>query len=202
MIEGNIIHNGFKYRQLYFLDNNISLNNKNFDLLRIYQSKVPLENTGAFYTLFTDLTLDLDDIKKQFSKTIRQEINRNMKKDDVFIEVIENPKLNQIEELVNHYIEFKNFKNLTTDVEYMKKSFIAISENIVIFRAKYKNDYLIYHSYIVDAKRAKLKTSSSSRDNKDRELIKLISRTNKRMHYDAISYLKTKGKLIYDWGGR
>ena len=201
MILGEIEHNRFKYKQLYFLDKNIEITDKNWDILRVYQSEVELKNTNDFYTLFTKLDLDIDKIKQQFSKTIKQEINRNIKKDKILIEIIENPTLNQINELMNHYIEFKKFKNLTTDVEYMKKSFIAISKNIVIFKAKYENDYLIYHSYIVDNKRAKLKTSSSSRDNKEKELINLISRTNKRMHYEAIKYFKLKGKLIYDWGG-
>jgi hypothetical protein len=202
MIIGKIQHNGFSYKQIYFCSDKEEFKRiNNYDILRIYQSVVKFENTGEFYTLFTDLTSDIEEIRMKFGKTIRQEINRNVKKDNVVIDIIEHPTQKNIIDMIEHYKDFKNFKNLTTDVEYMKKSFLSIRKNIVIFKLIYQNQVLIYHSYIVDNERVKLKTSSSSRNIKDKDIINLISRSNKRMHFEAIKYFKSKKIPIYDGGG-
>jgi len=202
MILREIKHNGFKYKQIYF--SNCSNQIKNiidFDILRLYQSQNKCKNTNAFYTLFTDLTKNIDEIKMCFGKTIRQEINRSIKENNIEIEIIKNPSDAEIEELIREYIIFKNFKQLATDTNYMKKSFAVLSDNLVFFKVKYQNNYIIYNSYIVDNDRAKLKTSTSSRYTNNRDVVNLISRSNKRVHLEAIQYFKNDGRSIYDWGG-
>jgi len=204
MIETQINYNGFKYKQIYFGDNCNNLQNfSNYDIIRIYQSYDKCSYTNEFYTLITDLENDILDIRKKFTKSIKSEINKNIKKDNIRIQIITNPSIEDIDKIMIHYEKFVLLKELSNDFDYTKKSLSAISHNLVIFKAIYENIDIVYHSYIFDkqSKIVKLKTSASLRDNLDKEMMNLISRTNKRMHFEAIKYFKEDGFKIYDWGG-
>lgn len=189
-----------KYRILtnteYWFSENKDLKN-NLGIVSFRQAKNDIIMKGykkeTFHTLISDLTASKEDILKNFSSTVRNEINRSIKED--VITVFNDSKSN----FIPFYNNFASLKGLRI---LKKRSLSSYKRNLIITSAFSQNTQLCSHSYLIDyeIKRVRLLQSATMRFSEDIDH-NLIGRANKYLHFQDMIYFKNQGYKIYDWGG-
>ena len=147
-----------------------------------------------FYTLKVNLLKSEEDILKNFSKNTKYEIRRASK------ENIKMFKLDiDMKQYIKYYSSFAKEKNL---------SLLSLQElsyywnNLVILGSgKSLDNILIINTYLIDNKRARLFHSISLFRGDDSIDKKLAGMANRFLHFEAMKFFKSKGFVIYDFGG-
>lgn len=162
-------------------------------------------NYGIKSEEFTTLTIDLEQLKEEifagFAKNNRYEISRADKKDELSVNYYTYPiEDNVIEDLCNDYNKFADSRSKGKLTPLIFKNY---NENkMLIISNVLKNDkVLVWHTYIVNGVRARLKTSNSIFTEKSNEERNLIGRANRYLHWEDIQYFKNMNFKIYDFGG-
>jgi len=165
--------------------------------LRKYLGKRPkfmIEDVS--YTLELNLSLSDDEIFSAFKSNNRNEIRKAEKLDFRF-------KINSIsiEEYVGFYNKFAEAKGLSL-ISGEQLELYNLS-NLTFFCSYDTNlDLLVAHAYLNDGKTVRLLHSSSQiHDMDDKEKRKIIGFFNRKLHWEAMKFFKSKSFQVYDWGG-
>lgn len=144
-------------------------------------------------TLVTSLLDNLDDIKAEFKKTVRYEIN----KADKLSLKISNRNYIKDEEL-NLLNEFYNSINMAeVTIDRLKK---YNPENFKVTAIYHESQLICFHVYLYDDQRTRLLYSSCIKG----KIISLgldASYMNRYLHFKDIELFKNMGLEKYDWGG-
>lgn len=145
------------------------------------------------YTLHSDLRLSEDEIMKNYSSTIRNEIRRAERDGSVFNE---NESLDAFLSVFNDFAFQKGIACQT------KNKMNAFGSNLVLTSTSFNNVITAVHSYLIDleSKKIRLLHSATRRFSEDLDS-NMIARSNKYLHYMDMKMFKNSGFEIYDWGG-
>lgn len=178
----------------------------NSDITIFHNSNVKCDNKSKeFFSLKSDLSQSIDELSKLFSKTTRNEINRAQK--DGFVSKYytceqlksDNSILYSFGDTYHQLYNEKNIKNMFLNFNEINS---YIENNHFLLSVSIFNDVpVIYHSYILDSKNARLLHSCSNFRTLDSLIKNSISRANRMLHKDDFIYLKKLGIKEYDWGG-
>ncbi|WP_289994197.1 hypothetical protein [Photorhabdus laumondii] len=174
--------------------------NKKYDILKCYQVNEKLPNLQEFHTLQIDLEKNIEEIYSDFAKNTRNEINRNIKNDDIEYVIKNKVSSEDIELFITMFKDFDRMKNINTNISELGNSLIRNIDNLTFFQGLKNGNILVFNIYYRDNIRARLKCSISIRgdDNQERNL---IGRTNRALCFKAISYFKENGYKLFDLGG-
>lgn len=172
-----------------------------FSVTEIIQSKEKLNlnwfKEEIFNTGIINLKENKDIIFKNFSSTVRNEINR-AKREWIMYKIIDNFKSYK-KEYIKFYNKFATLKWLPI---IKHNHFNWLESNIYLTAAYYDNSILVYHLYIFDKNiwRIRLLQSCSLfRDNKLEINKNLIWYANKWLHYFDMIKFKELWFLEYDF---
>lgn len=149
------------------------------------------------WTLVTDLSIDKEEIFKQFSSNLRNEIRKVQKLENVII------SYNEIDKntFINFYNDFAKEKQLDLLDERRLNKY---GNNLFFVSAKLDNELTNVQVYIVDEvlKISRLLYSVSTIHGlEDKIKRNQIGWINKALHWYAIEYMQKNGFEIFDWGG-
>lgn len=175
---------------------------KHTDLVFYNQVQEKLSSLAeAFYTLKIDLCQSVEYIYSNFSKNNKYEITRAIQKDNLTANTFEGECVYDIiQDFCDAYNIFaeerkKGRIHPSHFGHYMR------SNSLVITNITHNDTVLVWHTYIVQGKRTRLKTSNSLFDNKDQDFRNLVGRANKLLHWLDMQFFKDKGFDCYDFGG-
>ena len=156
-------------------------------------------------SLITDLTLDDEDLIKQFSKTVRNEINRS-RKDGVKCmvytseDVLENEQIiSSFESLYISMYHEKGMEGMHLDLGEIKG--YCLNKSFILTGAQIDEKTIVYHSYIFNDVQCRLLHSCSEFRIEDNVMRNAIGRANKYLHWEDMLLFKDRGIVTYDWGG-
>lgn len=202
---------GFNIHEIHYAKKiNSTVNAHNVlgvDLIKVYQASENFNNKlHESQTLHIDLSQKEEDILKGFRPTTRNEIRRNLKRDNVeyFHDTTLNKnKIKTFVENLNTFSQAKRFhKNYQTDTDYLLAQLQDFKENILLTTVSKDNILLAEHLYFCDESRARYMFGISYRLNKNIEIDpNVIGRSNRGLHWFDIQVLKKQGIKIYDLGG-
>lgn len=181
--------------------------NDKFIICHGISNKFPKKNYNMLaekqYSLITDLSLDKENIYNSIRKNIRYEI-RKCQKEGIVYRCFSGSRIKNEQRLLKlfkkTYEEMYQAKGMNIKFnsalikEYIKH------DKIVFTIAYYKEEPLVFHSYIVDEVNARFYYSASPfrSANKDSNL---LASMNKGLHWFDIQTFKQFGMKRYDWGG-
>lgn len=195
------------------------------DFYKIWFAKEPFSRKGvvAYYeymgdrpvkakechTLITDLTKPEEEIKKQFTKTCRNLINRAAKEEvsyDIRESRIENKELFDFCDFFAAFWESKD--SSLENKEKLQKELMEYRDMnaLVIGRAIIAGQTAVYHVYIKDEERVRLLYSASlyrlqgSQEGDNTKRV-VIGAANRGLHFSEMQCFKDNGIMYYDWGG-
>ncbi len=174
---------------------------KNVDILAFEQVNVKYNDYfRPFYTLHIDLNQPEDEIFKKFKSNYRNEINKNLRDDNVEYRWVENPTLSEMEVIHKDLVSFSKFKGWYVNEELEMDRTKCFLDNLVVSHVKLNGVKIASHVYIVDEERTRLRFSVSYRTDESIDN-KLVGRSNKGLHWFDIQQFKKMGMAIYDFGG-
>lgn len=179
---------------------------KGTDIAFYHQVEKPVSGLFAisrpFHTQVSDLTLPGEELFSQISKTERYQIRKNMR-DDVTVENWDSPSLLEhpevLEGLAEMFEAMYASKNTPKTMNREQILQYAKAGGLFVTCVKKDGEALVYHSYTMDEKNARLLHSVS--DFREREDASLIARSNKRLHWADMELFSSMGIEVYDWGG-
>lgn len=161
-------------------------------------------HTTAAQTILIDLNIDPDDALAQMKQDMRYKIRRAENKDGVAFEAFgpaglaERPEL--LAEFLAYFDAFAREKGLNT----LNRRHIecqAAAGILWLTRAVKDDAVLVWHAYIVDNGRARLRNSASHFRGKDSATRNMIGRVNRWVHWKGMSAFREAGVAVYDLGG-
>lgn len=173
------------------------------DLIREWQySKRRKLFSSDIHTLLIDLTKTEEDIFSDFDKITKHQINRAEAKDNFVVVTFDNDNSGEWKEsFFKFYNEFALSKNLP-NIGKEEFDFLFGNNAYIVRGILYNDEVLVYHSYIIANKRARLMHSASLfRNITDTGFKNLIGRANRLLHWDDIRYFRQHDFLVYDFGG-
>ena len=171
------------------------------DIIREWQySEKRKAFSSDIHTLLIDLTNAEDVIFSGFDKITKHQVNRAETKENFTIATFDSTW-----EGKNDFFKFYNTFALSKKLPPIGEeefNFLFNNNSYIIRSASYNDEVLVYHSYIIANKRARLMHSASLfRNSTDTAFKNMIGRANRLLHWDDICYFKRNGYLIYDLGG-
>lgn len=196
---------GLKACEIWFAET--SLKDISTDVLMLKgcpEKFLPCKNGFCMqHTLHTDLTEDLNVLYEKISKTFRYDIRRG-EKDDITVCFYNSDQLRENNALISRFLAcYENlYKEKGMNVSLTKGAIMPyIDAGCMLLSVSYLEDKpIVFHSYLSDGATARL-WHSCSNFRTDRELVNIIGRANKRLHWEDIKHLKDQGYSVYDWGG-
>lgn len=173
-----------------------------------YMGDAPVKAT-EFQTLVTDLTETEEDIRRKFSKTCKNLINRSVR-EPISYEIVQNEEVTDeiIKGFCDFFVMFWESKDRNyDDKEKLQKELKLYRDNnaLVIGWAVINEEKAVYHTYVKDTEAVRLRHSASLYRLKSEEdgvnTKNLIGIANRGLHFEEMKYFKKQGKKIYDWGG-
>lgn len=149
------------------------------------------------WTLVTDLLVEKEEIFKQFSSNLRNEIRKAQKLENAVVSYNEIDK----ETFINFYNDFAKEKQLDLLDERRLNKY---EDNLLFISAKLDDELTNVQVYIVDevSKISRLLYSVSTIHGLEDKLKRnQIGWINKALHWYAIEHLQANKFNIYDWGG-
>ncbi len=208
MLTREYIYKGIKMKELHYIDDlektmGTRTQWKGIDVLKVYQTKINYKNSfQTFNTLHINLQEETEEeIFKKFKSNYRNEINKNMRDDEVVYQFVNNPSFEEIEIFLKDLKTFSEFKGYHVNYDFEWGRSKDFMDNIVLTYVRFKNEKVASHMYYVDGKnRARLKSSVFYRMDEEVDP-KLAGRSNKGLHWFDIREFKKLGIAIYDFGG-
>ena len=167
-------------------------------------------NVIAQYTCLVNLDVDNELLRKNFSSTTRNLINKCIKSDNPIIKYNFIPNDIDLEYFLIEYNKFAENKHseimqkVLPEIEKSNKKFkdnnmFAISE---IYSKDYPELKIIHtHSYFKNINYVRLMSSISEFREADSNIKNMIARLNRYLHYNDFLKFKELGYKIYDMGG-
>ena len=157
-----------------------------------------------YFTKVIDLTRDIEEIRKDFSSTVRYKINR-AEKDGVRFSLYSIHNQNLIDDYIDYYNTFAESKNLHFRLS-AQVHIEPFKENLIVTQALYNGHICAMHGHIVDhqEKIVYLAHSSSHFRVKNNNIgvdKNFIGRANRFLHFKDFQYFKSLGFVLYDMGG-
>ena len=205
MLEISKTWHGLKAKEIWFADKSVKDVQTDVLMLKGCPEEFLPSKKGfsVQHTLHTDLTEELAALQEKISKTFRYDIRRN-EKDNVVISVYNSSQLAENDELISQFLTcYQNmYKEKGMNASLTKGALIPyINAGNMLLTVGYMEDKpIVFHSYLSDGTTARL-WHSCSNFRTDREMVNIIGRTNKRLHWEDIKLLKELGYKVYDWGG-
>lgn len=174
-------------------------------IIRYHEADTPiLPSTIPFLTLVSDLTLTKEEMLSKFSKNCRYEIRRaerEMVTTEAFMGDTLTPQ--RITEFCEFFKEFWASKGTEIEIDHLQKEISQYETEgcFMIARASVHNKPIVYHTYIVTQKRARLYQSASLYREDDEIPAATVGMANRYLHKEDMLYFKNIGKTSYDWGG-
>lgn len=157
----------------------------------------------AFHTLISDLRLSEDELLAKINKNVRYEIRRSCK-EEVEYRFFSAEALKEKPEIIRQFGEMYElmYREKGQKASFNYNQFDAYKEkNAILLTAIYEKDRpLVFHSYILEEKQARLLHSVSDFRSAEADA-NLVARANKRLHWEDMLLLRQKGVESYDWGG-
>ncbi|MCX6181562.1 MAG: peptidoglycan bridge formation glycyltransferase FemA/FemB family protein [Bacteroidetes bacterium] len=153
-------------------------------------------NVKEFLTQTIDLNLKEEAIFDAFKANYKNEIRRAEKEGISFV-VVDTPSEKEFLHFNSEYNRFCAQKNLVPLGEDVGLAYIK-SGKFIITRAMINDQEILTHTYVHDAGRIRLYTSSHNIDFADE---KLRGWANKYLHWKDIQYSINSGYKLYDLGG-
>lgn len=197
-----------KINRVWFLTNYYNSKEEitNCDIVRLirYRGTDIKEIGEEQYTIFTELTLDENEILQKMNKNVRYEIRR-ASKEDLKISIYDYKDLLRDKKILkdfkstyDSFAEISGQPELKNDFDdrkilsYIENKCIKVSE-IVFCNGR------VFHMYVYDEDNSCLIYSASDfrNSNVDRNL---AGRANKLLHYNDMLHFKSIGVKNYDWG--
>ncbi|NTW33615.1 MAG: peptidoglycan bridge formation glycyltransferase FemA/FemB family protein [Bacteroidetes bacterium] len=146
-----------------------------------------------FYTKIINMRRSEEDIYNSFNKTTRYDISK-ASKSGVAMRIIDD------------YSVFIRFYNVLAEHKGLKKirSLSKYNDKIVITAAYEQDAVLVMHAYICDNLLGRVRllySCSHYRSYCERNMQAVIGSSNKYLHYEDIKYFKSRGYVVYDFGG-
>ena len=193
------------------------------DIVTVWYADKPLEDEGIiqyrealfhtddaenFYTLLTDLSENEEDIKANFSKGCRYEVNRAYRENvDFTIKSGAEISDSELNEFLEFFKEFWLSKDMTPpDMEALREEMSIYRDNgyLVISHADIDKEVSVYHTLLTDENNARLLHSASLfrlKTDSEGSTRKIIGMANRALHFEEMKYFKKNGLKYYDWGG-
>lgn len=154
-------------------------------------------------TLWSDLTLDEEQLLLAMRKQVRYEIRR-AEKENITFEIWDsnerkiNSVLEEFHSVYNNFCKVAGYYDIIND--FNEKRIVSYAEYkcVTITIAKFENG-AVYHLYVHDENVALLMYSASDFRNENVDS-NLAGRANKLLHYKDMLTFKNRGIGIYDWG--
>lgn len=162
-----------------------------------------------FHTLITDLTESEEDIRRKFSATCRNLVNRAAREPVSYVIVQDDGITDSlIHEFCDFFVAFweskeKDFK----EIEKLKKELKMYRDNaaLAIGYAVINKERAVYHTYVKEEEIVRLRHSASlyrlQGEENGTNSKNLIGIANRGLHFEEMKYFKNLGKKTYDWGG-
>lgn len=153
----------------------------------------PFFFNSKFYSLETLLLLSEEDIFKNFSSTVKNEIRRSIKDGGCCSDIT-----------IDDFLVIQNAFAKERSLKICSKNQLNRIKEFVCFTGFYvDNELLVCHSYILDNEKkiVRLLHSASVRSGKTDVNNNIIGRGNKELHYFDMIKFKKLGYTLYDWGG-
>ena len=204
-----------KIRQMHFGTLQQALDCNNADVTycksidKDYSSNVNQKNllVQRQHTLITDLTENEDAILKKITKNCKYDIRR-AEKDEIESRVYETLNSESDFQILKNfqkcYNQMFSSKGMSNKFNWnMVANGLKNKQMIVTTNALLRNpSVVVYHAYSLDEKICCLELSTSPIfSNMDKDLINIIGRMNKNLHWRDILLLKSKGIKELNWGG-
>ena len=167
------------------------------------------EQADEFHTLITDLTESEEDIRRNFSGTCRNLVNRAAR-EPVSYEIMQDKEITDamIKEFCDFFVAFweskeKDFK----EIEKLQNELKLYRDNdaLAIGYAIVNGERAVFHTYIKDKEIVRLRHSASlfrlQSEEEGTNTKNLIGIANRGLHFEEMKYFKKQGKKTYDWGG-
>ena len=156
------------------------------------------------HTLWTDLTVSKDALRQGIaSKTFKYDIRRS-ERDAISVrhmtarDVLEDKTV--LRQFSECYHKLYAEKGIDISLDTAAVESCARNGFLTLSIVYYENEPIVFHSYLCDQEIVIL-WHSCSNFRSEKELINVIGRANKRLHWEDWLYFKRLGVRIYDWGG-
>lgn len=175
------------------------------DMIRLHC--LPENTDGTLelqHTLWTDLTVSEEELKQNIvSKTFKYDIRRS-ERDAISIQHITSQQIVEdnsiLQQFAKCYHEMYAEKNLDISLDVAAVESAAKNGFLTLSIVCYENEPIVFHSYLCDKETAIL-WHSCSNFRSEKEMMNIIGRANKRLHWEDWLYFKGLGVKTYDWGG-
>lgn len=162
------------------------------------------ENLELQHTLLTDLSKNEEELKQKIvSKTFKYDIRRS-ERDDITIRYFTSKQIFDKEDILRQfaecYHEMYAEKNLDISLDVAAVRSCAKNGFLTISVVYYENKPIVFHSYLCDKNKVVL-WHSCSNFRSEKEIMNIIGRANKRLHWEDWLHFKKIGISTYDWGG-
>lgn len=159
------------------------------------------------YTLVSDLSASEDEIFGRIRKNVRYDIRRS-ERDGIVFNVFESKDilLADFSEKMDKFAECHDsmYQSKGLNFKFNRNEIIKFAEQnaSIITVASFEGNPIVWHFYIADDTHVKFTISCSLfRESDSKELVDIIGRANKALHWHDMKYLKGIGIISYDWGG-
>jgi hypothetical protein len=206
MIRIDKVRHGLKYVELWFPKDDWKSTKS--DMIRLHclpspgqfkESEVELQHTR-----WTDLTVCEEDLQKAIiSKTYRYDIRRSLK-DNVTIKYFTSQEINADGKIVRLFADCYHamYQEKGMDIFLDEDAVLSCAKNghLVISVAYCDEEPIVFQSYLCD-KDIVILWHSCSNFRSEKEMVNIIARANKRLHWEDWLHFKELGVITYDWGG-
>lgn len=175
------------------------------DMVRLHC--LPEDENGNLelqHTLWTDLSKSEEELKQNIvSKTFKYDIRRS-ERDNITIRHFTSQYVLAHEEILQQfakcYHEMYAEKNLDITLDVAAVKSCAQNGFLTMSAVYYEEEPIVFHSYLCDESVVIL-WHSCSNFRSEKDMMNIIGRANKRLHWEDWMYFKKLGISTYDWGG-
>ena len=211
MLQREYKKKGISFLEVYYSQNIgsfvASYNLSGVDVVKAYDANKNYKNLlQETCTLHIDLTETEENILKRFRPTTRNEIKRNINKDDVKYTceaVLDEKRIANFSSNLSKFTHKKNFhKGYRTSEEYLVDQIKNFKQNALLTIVSKGGITLAEHLYFIDNNRARYMYGISYRLDENIDIDRnVIGRSNRGLHWFDMKEMKSRGVKIYDFGG-
>jgi hypothetical protein len=177
---------------------------RGIDLVHFRQ--VPYACTGetceVFDTLLIDLRHDSDKLFSVIDKNARYEIRRAAHRDELTVELFEEPSSKLVSTFCDAYDGFAVTKRLPTISRRLIQAYASEGALRITSAHDPQRQCVVWHSYLQVTSRVRLLHSVSTHRSSNNPTIRaMYGRANRFLHWQDIEWFKKLGLTTYDLGG-
>lgn len=198
---------GLRYAEIWFPDE--SFFDIKADIFRLHcaenTSLLPQKYWEKHKTLLTDLKQSEETLRNvAINKSVAYEIRRS-ENDALRVKYFTSEDILENDEILTTFAQTYDqmYKSKGLDIQLDKTTVFRCAQvKALLLSVTYVCDTpVVFHSYICDKNKVILWHSCSTFRDGDKTYANVISRANKRLHWEDWIYFKNTGRSEYDWGG-